>query len=134
MDLTAWRDEFPVLERKAYLISASLGPVSRRSRAYLEEYLDAWGSKGAPDLVWFEDIFPRMASLKRSFSSLAGCDPDEVALTTNISIALSTIASCLDLSGDRRTVILSELDFPTNGHVWLAWARKIGRASCRERV
>ena len=57
---------------------------------------------------------------------LAGCDPDEVALTTNISIALSTIASCLDLSGDRRTVILSELDFPTDGHVWLAWARKTG--------
>jgi kynureninase len=126
MDLTAWRDEFPVLERKAYLISASLGPVSRRSRSYLEGYLDAWGSKGAPDPVWFEDIFPRMAALKRSFSALAGCDPDEVALTTNISIALSTIASCLDLSGDRRTVILSELDFPTDGHVWLAWARKAG--------
>ena len=52
--------------------------------------------------------------------------PDEVALTTNISIALSTIASCLDLSGERRTVILSELDFPTDGHVWIAWARKTG--------
>ena len=65
-----------------------------------------------------------MASLKRSFSMLAGCDPDEVALTTNISIALSTIASCLDLSGDRRTAIRS--DFPTDGHVWLAWARKTG--------
>ncbi len=25
------RNEFPVLERKAYLISASLGPVSNRS-------------------------------------------------------------------------------------------------------
>ena len=126
MDLSSWRSEFPVLEHKAYLISASLGPVSQRSRAYLEEYLDAWASKGAPDHVWFEEIFPRMASLKRSFSMLAGCDPDEVALTTNISIALSTIASCLDLSGDRRTVILSELDFPTDGHVWLAWARKTG--------
>ena len=63
-----------------------------------------------------------MASLKRSFSMLAGCGPDEVALTTNISVALSTIASCLDLSGDRRTVMLSELDFPTDGHVWLMGA------------
>ena len=91
MDISAWRDEFPVLAHKTYLISASLGPVARRSRAYLEEYLDAWGTKGAPDHVWFEDIFPRMASLKRSFSALAGCDPDEVALTTNISIALATV-------------------------------------------
>jgi kynureninase len=125
-DLITWRDEFPVLEHKTYLISASLGPVSRRSKAYLEEYLDAWGTKGAPDHVWIEDIFPRMAALKRSFSALAGCDPDEVALTTNISIALSTIASCLDFSDGRRTVILSELDFPTDGHVWIAWARKTG--------
>ncbi len=117
MDLTDRRDEFPILERKTYLISASLGPVSRRSIAYLQEYMDAWGTKGAPDHVWFEDIFPRMGALKRSFSALAGCDPDEVALTTNISIALSTVASCLDFSGGRRTVILSELDFPTDGHV-----------------
>jgi len=32
-DLLAWREAFPVLERKTYLISASLGPVSRRSQA-----------------------------------------------------------------------------------------------------
>ena len=76
----------------------------------------------------FEDIFPRMAGLKRSFAALCGLlfDTDEVALTTNISIALSTVASCLDLSGERRTILLSELDFPTDGHVWLAWARKTG--------
>ena len=67
-----------------------------------------------------------MARLKRSFSRLAGCDPDEVAITTNVSIALSTIASALDLSGVRRRVVLSELDFPTDGHVWLAWAAKTG--------
>ena len=73
-----------------YLISASLGPVSHRSQRYLAEYMDAWATKGAPDHVWIEDIFPRMASLKRSFATLAGCDPDEVALTTNISIALAT--------------------------------------------
>ena len=126
MDLAAWRDEFPVLRRKAYLISASLGPLSHRSRSYLERYLDAWATKGAPDHVWLEDIFPQMASLKRSFASLAGCDADEVALTTNISIALSTIASAVHLSDDRRTVILSELDFPTDGHAWLAWARRTG--------
>src|SRR5207247_698884 len=40
-DLASYRDEFPVLERKAYLISASLGPVSRRAQRYLQEYVDA---------------------------------------------------------------------------------------------
>ncbi len=86
--------------------------------------MEAWASKGAPDHVWLEDIFPAMSRLKVTFAALAGCDPDELAITTNISIALSTIASCLDLSGDRRRVILSELDFPTDGHVWLAQERR----------
>ena len=124
--LVDYRDEFPVVGRKSYLISASLGPISGRSRGYLDDYLDAWATKGAPDHVWMEDIFPTMGALKGSFASLAGCDADEVALTTNISIALSTIASCLDLSGARNRVILSDLDFPTDGHVWLAWAAKTG--------
>ncbi|MGQ0671059.1 MAG: aminotransferase class V-fold PLP-dependent enzyme [Actinomycetota bacterium] len=117
--LESYRDEFPVLERKAYLISASLGPVSTRSRAYLDEYMQAWADKGAPDHVWFQDIIPMMGSVKRTFAALAGCEADELAITTNISIALSTIASCVDFS-KRRKVILSELDFPTDGHVWLA--------------
>ena len=67
-----------------------------------------------------------MGRLKRSFAALAGCDRDEVALTTNISIALATIASCLDLTGERTRIVLSELDFPTDGHVWRAWADRTG--------
>jgi kynureninase len=119
-DLADYRSEFPVLDRSSYLISASLGPIGRRARARIDAYLDAWASKGAPDLVWFEDIFPAMRDLKRTFAGLAGCDADELAITTNISIALSTVATCLDLSGPRNRIVLSELDFPTDGHVWLA--------------
>lgn len=125
-ELAAYRDEFEVLRHKTYLITASLGPIGRRSRELLDAYLRAWEEKGAPDHVWFEEIFPAMGRLKRSFASLTGCVADEVALTTNISIALSTIASCLDLRGERNRIVLSELDFPTDGHVWLAWARTTG--------
>ena len=112
-----------MLSNKTYLISASLGPISNRGRAYLDGYLDAWASKGAPDHMWFEDIFPRMLEVKRTFARLAGCDVDELAITTNISVAISTFASALDF-GRRNKVILSELDFPTDGHVWLAQRRR----------
>jgi len=125
-DLASYRDEFEVVRRKAYLISASLGPVGDRSRGYLDDYIRAWATKGAPDHVWFEDIFPAMGRLKRSFAELCGCGADEVALTTNVSIALSTVASALDLSGERNRIVLSELDFPTDGQVWQAWATKTG--------
>jgi kynureninase len=118
----SYRDEFPVVNRKAYLISASLGPVSNRSQDYLQEYMDAWATKGAPDLVWVEDIFPRMRSVKETFGRLVGADADELAVTVNVSLALGAIFSCLDFS-KRKKVILSDLDFPTDGHVALAYRR-----------
>src|SRR5436190_16077278 len=124
MELSDYRDEFPVLERKAYLISASLGPIARRARSSLNEYLDAWATKGAPDPVWEEHVFPRMRSVKETFASLVGADADEVAITTNVSLALSTVMSCLDFTGGRRKLVLSELDFPTDGHVFLAQRRR----------
>src|SRR6266498_1667339 len=85
-DFESYRDEFPVLAKKAYLISASLGPVSLRARRYLAEYVDAWATEGAPDPVWMEHIFPRMRSLKRTFARLVGGDPSELAITTNVSL------------------------------------------------
>ncbi len=121
--LDSYRDEFPVTKRKAYLISASLGPVSNRARRYLDEYIDAWASEGAPDPVWREHIFPQMRRLKETFGALVGADPAELAITVNVSLALSTIMSCVDFS-KRRKIILSELDFPTDGHVALAQQAK----------
>jgi kynureninase len=120
MQLQDYRDEFPVVGRKSYLISASLGPVSRRSKAYLAEYVKAWEEMGAPDPVWLEEIFPRIREVKRLFSRLIGADPDELAITTNVSLALSTVASALDFSGDRNRIVLTGLDFATDGHVALA--------------
>jgi kynureninase len=117
--LEAYRDEFPVTKRKAYLISASLGPVSNRARRYLDEYIDSWASEGAPDPVWLGHIFPRMRGLKETFGRLVGAQPSELAITVNVSLALSTVMSCLDFS-TRHKIIASELDFPTDGHVALA--------------
>ncbi|MGH2683308.1 MAG: aminotransferase class V-fold PLP-dependent enzyme [Actinomycetota bacterium] len=120
MQLRDYRDEFPVVERKSYLISASLGPVSRRSKAYLAEYVKAWEEMGAPDPVWVECIFPRIREVKGLFAGLVGADPEEIAITTNVSLALSTVASALDFSGERNRIVLTDLDFPADGHVALA--------------
>jgi kynureninase len=117
--LESYRAEFPVLERKAYLISASLGPISRRARANVDGYLDTWASEGAPDPVWMDHIFPAMGKLKDTFGALVGVDRDELAITVNVSLALAAVMSCIDFS-KRRKIILSELDFPTDGHVALA--------------
>src|SRR6266545_6295250 len=123
IDVESYRAEFPVLQQKAYLISASLGPVSSRARRYLQEYVDVWAEEGAPDPVWMDHIFPRMGQLKDTFGAMIGATRDELAITVNVSLALVAIMSCIDFS-KRRKIVLSELDFPTDGHVSLAHRRR----------
>ena len=122
--LESYRQEFPVTLRKSYLISASLGPVSTRAKEHLARYVEAWEDMGAPEPVWFDRIFPEMRECKRLFAGLIGAEPGELAITTNVSMALSQVLSCLDLSGQRNRIVLTELDFPTDGHVALAQRRR----------
>ena len=117
-DLSHYRDEFPILKERTYLISASLGTLSQRSRSYAQEHLDLWQKLG-PEEFWFDHGFPRMARLREMFAALIGAESDEVALVPSVSVGLSTIASCLDLQA-RPKVVLTEMDFPTNHHVWRA--------------
>jgi selenocysteine lyase/cysteine desulfurase len=124
MDLSRYRAEFPVVDRRTYLISASLGPLSRRSRALAEEHLDLWQRLG-PEELWFDHAFPRLEECRRSFATLIGADEDEIAVVPSVSSAMSSLASCLDFSA-RPNVVLSEMDFPTNHYVWRA--QQIGGA------
>src|SRR6266542_3510904 len=103
IDVESYRAEFPVLQQKAYLISASLGPVSSRARRYLQEYVDVWAEEGAPDPVWMEHIFPRMGQLTDTFGAMIGATRDELAITVNVSLALAAIMSCIDFSKRRRS-------------------------------
>ncbi len=119
----SYRDEFPVLKRQTYLISASLGPLSNRSRRYAESFLDLWQTAGSPDVVWFENIFPTYDRIRALFSQMIGARAHEIALAPNISVALSIVASLFDYR-ERPRVVITELDFPTDHHVWKAQARR----------
>ena len=117
-DLGEYRDEFPVLRDRTYLISASLGPLSRRSRALAEEHLDLWQHFG-PEELWFDYGLPQLQTCRELFAQLIGADAGEIAVIPSVSSGLSSVASCLDFSA-RPKVVLSEMDFPTNHYVWRA--------------
>lgn len=116
------RDQFPVAAARTYLISASLGPLSRRSRALAEEHLDLWSRLG-PEELWFEHGLPRLDECRRRFAALIGADLSEIAIVPSVSSAMSSIATCLDLAA-RPKVVASNMDFPTNHYVWLAHGRR----------
>ena len=118
-DFQGYRELFPILAERTYLISASLGPLSTRSRAAAEEHLDLWQRLG-PEELWFNHGLPKLQECRESFARLIGADPEEIAIVPSASAGLSSIATCLDLSGGRNKIVLTDMDFPTNHYVWRA--------------
>ena len=121
-DLSRFRDEFPVLADRTYLIAASLGPLSRRSRSLAEEHLDLWERLG-PEELWFDHGLPKLQEVRERFARMIGADSDEIAIVPSVSSGLSSLATALDLEG-RPKIILSEMDFPTNHYVWRAQEKR----------
>ena len=122
MDFDSYRSEFPVLADRTYLISASLGPLGRRTRAAATEHLDLWQRFG-PEELWFDHGIPKINECREKIAALIGADADEIAIIPSVSNGMSSIASCLDL-GARPKVVLTEMDFPTNHYVWLAQQKR----------
>jgi kynureninase len=116
LDWTAWRAEFPILSRKTYLNSCSLGALSKRAEARVAQFHEDWHNFGAA--AWYETWMGRIADLRARVSSMLNASPEELAFTHSTSTALSSIASAIDYS-KRNRVVIAELDFPTVSYQWL---------------
>jgi selenocysteine lyase/cysteine desulfurase len=66
--------------------------------------------------AWMTEV----ALAKREFAALINASAEDIAVFSSVSEATSAVASALDFSGPRRRVVVSEAEFPTVGHVWLA--------------
>ena len=112
------RDEFPILRNRNYLNSCSLGALSHRAEAYLDDFRDRWHTMGAS--AWYEHWLGRTALLRSRIEAFAGGEEGSIALLPSTSSALSAVAESLHRAVEegRNRVICSELDFPTLGYQW----------------
>jgi len=117
--LRRYRDEFPIFRNVIYLNSCSLGPLSRRSRLRVNQYLDQWESRGAA--VWYDTWWSALSELRDRYGRMIGASGSTIALQPNISTALTSVAEALDYK-QRRRVVITRLDFPTVAYQWLARA------------
>lgn len=116
MDWADWRDEFPILSRKTYLNSCSLGALSHRAEARVRQFHEDWHNYGAS--AWYEIWLGRIADLRGRVAAMLGAQPGELAITHSTSTALSSIASCFDYT-KRNKIVVAALDFPTLPYQWL---------------
>ncbi len=114
-DLDEVRGEFPILARRTYLNSCSLGALSLRSEAYLREFTDRWHEMGAS--AWYGHWLGRVEDLRGRVAAFLDTTPRELALLPSTSAALSMIAESIPPEG-RTRVVCTELDFPTLAYQW----------------
>jgi selenocysteine lyase/cysteine desulfurase len=114
-EITKLRSRFPVLRDKIYLNSCSQGALSDNVRQAFADYLASWDAAGSPWDVWVQEY----ENARQAFARFVGAQPDEIAIVASASAGINSIASALHFA-ERKKVVLSEFDFPTMGHVWLA--------------
>ena len=123
-DLLRFRPEFPILERSTYLVSNSLGAMPRATRDRLAEYADVWATRGVR--AWAEAWWELPVRVGDVVAPLIGAAPNEVAMVANVSIAHAAVLSALDFSGERDTIVMTALDFPSVRYAIEGMAARVG--------
>ena len=110
------RQQFPIFEHKVFINSCSKGALAQPVRQAYLQYLADWECLGSP----WELCVGKLERVRGQFAALVGATPDEIAVCTSVSAAVSALASALDFSGTRNKVVVDDFSFPAVAQVWHA--------------
>lgn len=122
--LLEYRSEFPILDKTTYLISNSLGPMPRTVPEKLAEYAADWGGLGVK--AWAKGWWEKPVDVGNEIAPLLNAERDTVVMMPNVTIAQSAVASAMDFSGSRDTIVMTDLDFPSVKYAYEALAKRFG--------
>jgi kynureninase len=114
-EVAAWRQSFPTLQRCTYLINNSLGAMPETVRGSLNEFADLWEAKGVE--AWTTDWLPEVRRVAALLERLMSAPAGSVVVHQNVATLTSMVLSALDFSGDRRKVVLADVEWPNHGYL-----------------
>lgn len=107
----SFREQFPVLERLAYMNAGTEGPVPQavedavRARVHLDL------TEGRAGRDYFDDVMELAALARAGYGTAMGADPSEVALTGSTTYGVNTVLAGLPLvAGDE--ILTSDQEHP----------------------
>jgi selenocysteine lyase/cysteine desulfurase len=115
-DIEAQRACIPLLASMIPMNNCSQAPQTLAARAAIERYLASWRDDGMDWDTWMTEVH----LAKAAFASLINASVDEIAVFSSVSAATSAVASAMDFTTARNRVVVTEAEFPTVGHIWLA--------------
>jgi selenocysteine lyase/cysteine desulfurase len=104
------REQFPVLERVAYLNAGTDGPVPRAAPEAASRELAGELEEGRA-ATHFERRLALQDELRAGYAELLGCDAPDVALTTSTSEGMGKVLAGMDI-GPRDEIVTSDEEHP----------------------
>jgi len=120
-EIDRWRSEFPILETCTYLVSHSLGAMPRKTATYLHEFADTWSRRGVR--AWSEGWWEAGRETGNLLAPVLGVERDTISMHQNVTVAQGIIGSCFTFDGARRTIVMSDLEFPSNHYLFEGFRR-----------
>ena len=118
-DWQAIRSEFPALENRAYLNTATFGQLPRRATEAVAKHWQHRDELACTDFLhWYDDA----DRLRASIAKLVGATAADIAFVSSAATALSIVLCGLDLKPDENIVTLKD-EFPN--YLYLPQMREV---------
>lgn len=90
----------------------------------LAEYARDWGDLGVK--AWARGWWEMPVEVGNEIAPLMNAAPGEVVMMPNVTIAQSAVASAIEFTKDKNTIVMTALDFPSVKYAYEELARKFG--------
>jgi kynureninase len=119
VELTAYRDRFPILADTTYLINHSLGAMPAAAEERLAEYAHTWKTRGIR--AWGEGWWRMPMDVGDQIGRIVGAPPGSTVMHQNVAIAEAIVLSCFRPVDPRRNRVVYEAgNFPSVRYLYQA--------------
>jgi kynureninase len=119
MELTDYRDRFPILRHTTYLINHSLGAMPAAAEERLAEYARSWRERGIR--AWGEGWWTMPLTVGDQIGRIIGAPPGSTVMHQNVAVAEAIVVSCFrPVDPHRNRVVYEEGNFPSVRYLYQA--------------
>jgi kynureninase len=119
VELTDYRDRFPILRETTYLINHSLGAMPAAAEERLLEYAHTWKTRGIR--AWSEGWWEMPITVGDQVGRIIGASPGSTVMHQNVAVAEAIVLSCFrPVDPHRNRVVYEDGNFPSVRYLYQA--------------
>jgi kynureninase len=111
VDVSTYRDRFPILAETTYLINHSLAAMPAAAEERLAEYARMWKTRGIRS--WGEGWWEMPLTVGDQVGRIVGAPPGTVCMHQNVTVAVAVVLSCFRPAPPRNRIVYLEGEFPS---------------------